>query len=407
MVGIPAAVMDMCVASREMGEANMRAEGFAKWSLVCTAIILGLSGCRTKSAGDVTPSPTAEPTRPEAIPSPVGTAVLLLSPTPTLATPTLVPATVAPPLGSIEYSNPQRYRVVYIITVRNRGFGLDQLRVYQPRPVEWNAQRDVQIDSVSPQPQDEGSDPTYGNGMYHWRLQGEPAPGEAVSFEVSFSLTAYETTSRIDPEEVQAYDQESSQYELYTRSERFIEAADPRIREIADRVAKGETNPYVLARRFYNYVIDTADYKLLGEGLRGAMALVDTGVGECGDYAALFVALCRAAGVPARPVVGFWAKSGVEQTHVWAEFFVEPFGWVPVDPTVGQLDPGSQAYYFGGMDNKRIILNKGYNLELDPPGPGGFVAPLLQAPLWWYWGSEGSAEAMRIKRTSWEVERLP
>jgi transglutaminase-like putative cysteine protease len=238
-------------------------------------------------------------------------------------------------------------------------------------------------------------------------MEGEPSREGAISFRIRFTFTAYETRTDIDPSDVQPYDEGGLLYTQYARPERFIEAGDPEIVELATQAANGETNPYLLAHRFYDYVVDTAQYELLGEGLRGANALVETGVGECGDYAALFVALCRSAGVPVRPVVGYWAISGIEQTHVWAEFFVEPFGWIPVDPTVGQLDPAKREYYFGAMDNERVILNKGFNIQLYPPGPDDYSAPFLQVPLWWFWGSSGDADSVSIERTSWTVERIP
>jgi len=264
----------------------------------------------------------------------------------------------------------------------------------------------VLVEEVSPPPTHDGADPMHGSGMYYWQRVGEPLSGEAISFKILFAFTAYETRTNIDPDDVQPYDDSESLYALYTQSERFIEAADAQIVALANQVADGETNPYLLARRFYDYVVATARYELLGEGLRGAKRLVETGVGECGDYSALFCALCRVVGIPARPVVGYWAISGIEQTHVWAEFYVEPVGWIPVDPTVGQAQPGKRDYYFGAMDNERVILNKGFNIQLDPPGPGNYVAPCLQVPLWWFWGS-GDPQGMRIERTAWTVESIP
>ncbi len=326
---------------------------------------------------------------------------------PVASTPAISTAAPSPPPGSVVYQNPQKYRVTYIVTVYNDGFDLTELLVYQPRPREWDAQIDVQVETVSPPPKVEGVDPDYGNRMFYWQRDAEPLAGEASSFEIRFIFTAFETITDIDPADVQLYREDNPQFTLFTRSERFLEALDPEIVGIAERVAGDETNPYLLARRFYEYVVDTSSYELLDEGLRGARTLAKTGVGECGDYASLFIALCRAAGIPARPVVGYWAVSGIDQTHVWAEFYVEPFGWIPVDPTVGQSAPEWREYYFGAMDNERVILNKGFNIQLDPPGPDNYSAPFLQVPLWWFWGSGGDADRMWIERTSWTVEKLP
>jgi transglutaminase-like putative cysteine protease len=361
-------------------------------------VILALAGCGGPGATPA-PPPTVEATltavEPTALPNP--------TPAPPTATP-------APPPGVIQFQNPQKYSVEYVVTVRNRGFSLDKLLVYQPRPIAWDGQQDVSIDEVSPEPSAQGSDPVYGNGIFYWDVRSLPKPGESTPFKIRFSFTAFETSAQVDPDKVQPYDQNDPLYKLYTRPEDFIESDDPSIVKIADQVAAGETNPYRLARKFYDYVIDSAHYKLLGRGLLGARALVTTGEGECGDYAALFVALARAKGIPARPVVGYWAISGVEQTHVWAEFYLEDLGWVHVDPTLGQSRPGAPGkpeYYFGNMDNQRVILNKGYNIPLEPPGPDQYVAAFLQVPLWWYWGTSGDADSVSIERTSWKVSPVP
>ncbi|HEY44496.1 MAG TPA: transglutaminase domain-containing protein [Anaerolineae bacterium] len=367
--------------------------------LCCLFLVLLLVACGTPSkpvtasGGDMEVPPSSTSTH--AHPSPTS-----ISPTPSPIPP--MPTHTHQP-EAIVYLNPQRYFVEYIVRVSNDGFDLNELQLYQPRPVEWDAQTDVEIEEISPTPSEEGEDPDHGNGMYLWKIMGDPKPGKSTTFTLRFTFTAYETRTNISPEDIQPYDRSNPLYAMYTRPERFIEVSDPEIVALADQVVGAETNPYLIARSFYDYVVDTAQYKLLGEGLAGAKSLCTGGTGECGDYSALFVALCRAKGIPARPIVGYWAINGIDQTHVWAEFYVEPFGWVPVDPTIGQFEPGKRDYYFGNMDNQRVILNKGYNITLDPPGPDNFIASFLQVPLWWFWGS-GDSDAMSIERTRWRVE---
>lgn len=385
------------------------------WGIGMTLYLFLLVGCDTPSPSTqqklTSPSPTLvppiqtliTPTFPPSTPTYTQLTATLVPPTVTQIAPTV---TVSFPPNPVVYQNPQNYQVTYIISVYNKDFKMDKLLVYQPRPVEWDAQENVKIEKVFPPPTHEGVDPIFGNGIYHWFRESEPTPGERQDFEMVFTFTAYETETEIDTELVQDYRQDDAIYELYTKTERFIEVTDPQIIELANQIAEDETNPYLLARKYYNYVIDNSHYKILGEGLRGAMALVDTGIGECGDYASLFIALCRAAGIPARPVVGYWAISGIEQTHVWAEFYLEPFGWIPADPTIGQLKPSQRDYYFGNMDNQRVILNKGFNIQLDPPGPNNHVATFLQVPLWWFWGS-GDADGTYLEPTTWVVEKLP
>ena len=92
--------------------------------------------------------------------------------------------------------------------------------------------------------------------------------------------------------------------------------------------------------------------------------------------------MCRAAGIPARPVVGFWADPDYGSAHAWAEFYVQDIGWIPVDPTIGQQSEERREYYFGNMDNKRLIMSKGYNAQFDAG-----TADLFQIGAYWWYGS--------------------
>jgi len=71
--------------------------------------------------------------------------------------------------------------------------------------------------------------------------------------------------------------------------------------------------------------------------------LFDTREGFCGHFASAFATLMRAGGVPARVVTGYqggeWNSFGKylsvrqSQAHAWTEVWLEPGGWVRVDPT--------------------------------------------------------------------------
>jgi tetratricopeptide (TPR) repeat protein len=89
--------------------------------------------------------------------------------------------------------------------------------------------------------------------------------------------------------------------------------------------------------------------------------IVKRGHAECRGYAMLFTALCRAAGVPARPIWGLIRvpreqekTSGQIASHNWVEFYVPGCGWLPIDPqaaeTLGCL-PTSHLRFF--MDAKK------------------------------------------------------
>lgn len=97
--------------------------------------------------------------------------------------------------------------------------------------------------------------------------------------------------------------------------------------------------------------------------------LFDTRIGYCEHYSSAFVVLMRAAGVPARVVVGF--QGGVvvgsggyllirrSDAHAWAEVWHEQRGWQRVDPTAA-IDPSRIAEGArSGFDNRPLSERSG------------------------------------------------
>jgi transglutaminase-like putative cysteine protease len=93
--------------------------------------------------------------------------------------------------------------------------------------------------------------------------------------------------------------------------------------------------------------------------------------------ALLFCALARAAGAPAIPVSGvLMDRNRIAGSHYWAEFWVDGFGWIPVDPALGGgaappsfvLRADRASYYFGSLDNQRVSFSRGFTAlsQMDP-----------------------------------------
>lgn len=59
------------------------------------------------------------------------------------------------------------------------------------------------------------------------------------------------------------------------------------------------------------------------------------GRGVCQDHAQVFVAGCRALGIPARYVSGYYypGAAGHAESHAWADVWLEGEGWLSFDPT--------------------------------------------------------------------------
>jgi transglutaminase-like putative cysteine protease len=288
----------------------------------------------------------------------------------------------------IVYKNPITYTGSYNYKVDFGNNDLTKTDVYVPTPAEWDSQKDV--DLIYPSFDIYtlnmlGIDVINGNKYLKYNEEdrsGEDTPWgweyyDYINSYQKFKFTSYEVSTDTSMEEIQPYNTNSELYVKYTKHENKIETDS--FRSITPSIVGDETNPIKKARKIYDYIIEDLVYSEVG-GLQGALYAYDNKACECGDYSALFVAMARSVGIPARPVVGFWADPSSGDTHVWAEFYVEGVGWIPVDPTIGQQSQEKREYYFGNLDNKRLIMSKNYNIQLD-----SYNVDLFQVGAYWWW----------------------
>lgn len=108
------------------------------------------------------------------------------------------------------------------------------------------------------------------------------------------------------------------------------------IRKLAAEVAGAEESSlkkgYLLARWVYRNLAKT----LGGPAEASALEALRNRGGDCSEHAALFAALARAAGLPARTAWGLVAADGELRFHVWSEFH-DGRSWVPLDAALGRF----------------------------------------------------------------------
>jgi transglutaminase-like putative cysteine protease len=162
---------------------------------------------------------------------------------------------------------------------------------------------------------------------------------------------------------------------------------DGEVKKLSDRITRGKSTNLQKARAVYDWTVENMyrDPNTTGCGLGDVCELLRKPGGKCTDISSVFIALCRAAGVPAREVFGIRLGKKAEEDitayqHCWAEFFVPGFGWMTADPAdvrkamlVEKLelsDPKAKeyrAYFWGGIDAYRVVLSRGRDLKLNPP----------------------------------------
>jgi transglutaminase-like putative cysteine protease len=213
------------------------------------------------------------------------------------------------------------------------------------------------------------------DGLHLFRLDHLQA-GKTYRIAKQFSMKNYRVHTIIDPEWVsEEYDFDSEFYEYYTAGHYAVEADNPRMINLARNITGEEDNPYRKARLIYDWVIDFMTYQYPPPGRDWkAISALSTGRGDCAVYSFLFTALCRASGVPARPVAGhvLFLNDHVSM-HYWAEFFLPQFGWIPVDANYGDQNVAGmlpREMYFGNLDNRHIAFSKG-RVDCMMPGNDG------------------------------------
>lgn len=132
----------------------------------------------------------------------------------------------------------------------------------------------------------------------------------------------------------------------------YIETRHPKIKALAAELKLKEEEATVWKQIEVNYDQVRERVKYRNGELKGAVAALEDGHGDCEELTSLFIAVCRVQGIPARTV---WVPD-----HCYPEFYVEDADgkgyWFPCQAA------GDRA--FGYMPDLRPILQKGDNFKV-------------------------------------------
>lgn len=264
----------------------------------------------------------------------------------------------------------------------------------RPGKVEWTGNAKVA---------ERVRDPKYGAEM----LRVEWAADEqSPLIEVT---TQVQTQSRsLTPGQGNAAPLSDAERKLNTMATNLL-PVDGLVRETAQDIVKGKKGDVAQARALYEWVVENTfrNAKTLGCGVGDVSFMIKTGNlnGKCADLNALFVAMARSIGLPARDVYGIrvapsqfgfkalGAGSEVvtKAQHCRAEVWLAGSGWTPVDPAdvrkvvleeppanLAMTDPKVAVVrkaLLGSWEGNWVAFNDGHDLKL--PGskedPVGFL----------------------------------
>jgi transglutaminase-like putative cysteine protease/rhodanese-related sulfurtransferase len=193
----------------------------------------------------------------------------------------------------------------------------------------------------------------------------------------------------------------------------FVKVNEEIVKKYAAEAVGDETTTLGKARAVYDWVttnlaridngewIDDHTFEVEGCGYGDTVQILSDfekyGIagGHCTDINSTFVALCRAAGVPAREMFGVRMNDGdggaTGGQHCWAEFYLPGTGWVYADPGDAlkavkppltedkHIDKAAwktakasaefaekKEYYWGRVDENRVQVSVGRDIVLSP-----------------------------------------
>lgn len=249
-----------------------------------------------------------------------------------------------------------RWRAGMIITAS--GGACKALNGYAPMPIDWPEQQVRIVDEeISPGVKVDYKTIDGTVKLMMVKIASLPAGQEAKA------LVTLEIKRRpiLPPDDVDIYvmpDVKKLRADVrpYLAPSPKIESRDSKIRSQAKQIIADKEKAWEKVEAIYDWTREHVKYKE-GAPLRGAIAAMKDGTGDCEDMTSLFIALCRAADIPARTV---WVLG-----HCYPEFYLED------DKGDGHWFPCQAAgsRQFGGILENRPILQKGDNFK-PPQGKG-------------------------------------
>jgi len=170
------------------------------------------------------------------------------------------------------------------------------------------------------------------NNMHGVFTIGGIAAGNSavLQLELVYEVNLYDP--KIGPENSGAIWEVDPSLGEYLKADNGWEASDPLILSRAHELTSNITNTYRIVENIADFVSNALEYERQNSR-RGALWALTNLRGDCSEFTDLFIALSRAAGIPARAVYGWgYSENGLDG-HAWAEAFLPGAGWVPVDPT--------------------------------------------------------------------------
>jgi transglutaminase-like putative cysteine protease len=277
------------------------------------------------------------------------------------------------------YVLPKRFRINMSVTANaDAAPDGETIRAWLPIPRRYPFQGDFALVSSSSSPIHVDDETSAARSIY---LEQTARRGKPTEFDIQYEYTAHGVWFNLKASAVQPVNPHDPAVKAFLKEGPHVQFT-PEIRALSMQIAGDEHNPYLKAKKFYDWISGNIKYSFATEysTIRNISEYCRShGYGDCGQEALLFITLCRLNGIPARWQSGWTLFPGAKSNHDWTEIYLQPYGWVPVDPYMGiyamryattlasEQRSEIRDFYFGGLDPYRLIANSDHNQPLTPP----------------------------------------
>lgn len=246
--------------------------------------------------------------------------------------------------------------------------------VWLPFPGETPHQERVASQVLGDFPYALHYDPVYGNAILHFSISADEMRDATIGYRAIVKRREWKVAFHSPSANPWPHDKQLSAIHLQeNRKIRFL----PEIVEAANTLRDKYKTNLDIARGAYEHVLSTMKYDKSGDGWGDGDTswACSMGKGNCTDFHSLFLAVLRAAGVPGQFEIGMAFPAGMSQGditffkcgyHCWATFYTPEFGWVPADVSEAAQKSGLRDYFFGAVDENRVLLSRGRDIDLVP-----------------------------------------
>lgn len=267
--------------------------------------------------------------------------------------------------------HPVTMKLKYTVTVKENVIPEGEIiRCWLPFPREgYKRQQDIKLISVNDENYLIAENSFPQRTLY---IEKKTVKDEPTQFKMELEFTAYAQWSSLDENKIKEYNTNSDFYKYYTSERRPHIYFSEELKKLSKEIIGDETNPLRKVKKIFSWI---------SENIPWASALeystipslssycIDKMYGDCGIKAMTFITLARYNGIPAKWQSGWMLHPENINLHDWAEYYLEGYGWIPIDVDFGLQHSENidvKNFYAFGTDAYRLIVNDDFSTPLFP-----------------------------------------